>query len=86
MIYRPKSESEDVAQIFIEVLKENIKNIHKKFDFAKKMIFTCKDGLKFKKAKQSWICKGSFDKDCSAAQPKADKVRDHCHFTGKPRI
>lgn len=83
MIYRPKSESEDVAQIFIEVLKENIKNIHKEFDFAKKMIFTCKDGLKFKKAKQSWICKGL---DCFAAQPKADKVRDHCHFTGKSRI
>ena len=34
MIYRPKSEGEDVAQIFIEVLKENIKNIHKEFDFA----------------------------------------------------
>ena len=83
MIYRPKSESEDVAQIFIEVLKENIKNIHKEFDFAKKMIFTCKDGLKFKKAKQSWICKVL---DCFAAQPKADKVRDHCHFTGKSRI
>ena len=37
------------------MLEENIKDIHKEFDLAKKTIFTRKDGLKFKKAKRRWI-------------------------------
>ena len=90
-----QSEDEDVAQIFVEMLKENNKNIHKKFDFIK-MIFTDEDRHEFKEAKQSWICKRSCDndkdhsaaqlmadKDHSAAHPKADEVRHHCHFTRK---
>lgn len=90
-----QSEDEDVAQIFIEMLKENNKNIHKKLDFIK-MIFTDEDRHEFKEAKQSWICKRSCDndkdhsaaqlmadKDHSAAHPKADEVRHHCHFTRK---
>ena len=44
VIYRAKSEDEDVAQIFVEMLEENIKKIHKEFDFAKKMIFTMRIG------------------------------------------
>ena len=31
------------------------------------------------------ICKGSPNEDRYAARPKADKARDHCHFTGKYR-
>ena len=34
VVYRVKSEDEDVAQLFVEMLKENIKNIHKEFNFA----------------------------------------------------
>ena len=48
------------------------------FDLAKKTIFS--------KAKMDFW-QGPFnndnDKDRSAARPKADKLRDHCHFTGK---
>lgn len=60
------------------MLEEDIKRIRKKFDFSKKMIFTEKDEYEFKKAKICWICKGEF------LNPW-DKVRDHCHFTGKYR-
>ena len=61
VIYRAKSEDEDVAQIFVEMLEENIKNIHKEFDFSKKMIFTDEDRREFKEATHCWICKRSFD-------------------------
>lgn len=36
-----------MAQIFAEMLEENIKNIHNEFYFAKKMIFTHDDRLNF---------------------------------------
>ena len=74
VIYRANSESEDVAQIFVEILEENIKNANKKFDFARTMIFTDEDRCEFKAATYCWICKRSFD-------IAKDKVRDHCHFT-----
>ena len=48
--YRAKSEDEDVGQIFVEMLEENIKKIHREFDFAKKMIFTDEDRCEFQKA------------------------------------
>ena len=58
------------------MLQENIKNIHKEFDFSKKMIFTDEDRREFKEATHRRICKRSFDIG-------KDKVRDHCNFTGK---
>ena len=61
VIYRAKSEDEDVAQIFVEMLEENIKNIHKEFDFSKKMIFTDEDRREFKEATHCRICKRLFD-------------------------
>lgn len=56
VIYKAKSEDKDVAQIFLEMLMEKIKSIHKKFDFAMKMIFTDEDRQEFKEAKRCWIC------------------------------
>lgn len=76
IIYRAKSEEEDVSQIFVDWLERDIKKIHEEFDFAKKMIFNIKDRREFEKAKECWICGLSLNKD---------KVRDHCHFTGKYR-
>ena len=58
------------------MLEENIKNIHKEFDFSKKMIFTDEDRREVKEATHCRICKRSFDIG-------KDKVRDHCNFTGK---
>ena len=61
VIYRENSEDEDVAQTFVEMPEKNIKNIHKEFDFAMKMIFDQEERLKFRAEVFCWIYKGSFD-------------------------
>ena len=76
VLYRAKNENEDIGEKFVEMLEEDIKRIHKKFDFSTKMIFTAEDQCAFEKATICWICQGEF---------KGEKVRDHCHFTGKFR-
>ena len=81
VIYRAKTEDEDVAQIFVEMLEEDIRKIYKDFDFDKDMIFTDEDKKDYKKATKCWICKEDFDDDVDLCNN--DKVRDHCHFTGK---
>ena len=43
---------------------------------AKKMIFGEEEANRFNKATNCWICKKELGED---------KVRDHCHFTGKYR-
>ena len=68
---------EDAAQKFVEMLEEDIKiinNIPKK-----KMIFGEKERKQYEKETRCWICKGEFNDD------KNEKVRDHCHFTGRYR-
>ena len=75
--YKAKSEDEDISAIFVEMLEQDIKRIHKKFEFSKKMIFTFKDKDDFEKTKICWICQKEFG--------ESKKVRDHCHFTGKYR-
>ena len=71
--YTKQSEDEDVAQIFVDKLEQNIKDIYTKFKFPKKMIYTKEDKRKFKEATKCWICKEDLGDD---------KVRDHCHLTG----
>ena len=77
-VYKPILVSytgEDAAQKFVEMLEEDIKistNIPKK-----KMIFGEKEKERFDKETKCWICNEDFDGD--------DKVRDHCHFTGRYR-
>ena len=78
VLYRAKDDDDDVGQKFVEKLEADIKRIHKKFDFSKKMIFTVKDKSDFEKAKICWICQKEFKKSDR-------KVRDHCHYTGKFR-
>ena len=76
-VYEPKLVSytgEDAAQKFVEML-EDIKimtNIPKK-----KMIFNIQEQIQYEKETECWICNEKFDGD--------DKVRDHCHFTGRYR-
>ena len=40
--YTAGTENEDVAQIFVNMLEENVKSIYKRFDKPKKMIFGAK--------------------------------------------
>ena len=76
LVYRAKNADEDVAQMFVNQLEKDIYNIYQIFGKQKKMIFTIKDMEEFKKSTQCWICNRLLGED---------KVRHHCHFTGKFR-
>ena len=65
---------EDAMQKFVKWLEKDvieIANIP-----AKKMIFGEKEKERFNEETKCWICKGELNDD---------KVRDHCHFTGRYR-
>ena len=67
-------EGEDVIDVFIKWLEDDVKaiaNIE-----PKKMIFTEEDKKHFNKASDCWICGENLGND---------RVRDHCHFTGRYR-
>ena len=64
----------DAMDVFIKWLKEDVKAIAN--IKPKEMIFTEEDKKQFIKSKDCWIC----------GEPlKDDKVRDHCHYTGRYR-
>ena len=70
------SETDDVAQIFVERLEEDIKEIYEMIKFRKKMIMTSEDRDDFNAATVCHIC---------GEDLLSNKVRDHCHITGKYR-
>src|SRR6266496_3160721 len=62
--YTAKSEDDDVAQIFIDTLERNIREIYNEFRFPKRMIFTTEDARKYKDTGTCHICGGcEFSKD-----------------------
>ena len=67
-------EGEDAMDVFIKWLEEDVKAIAN--IKPKKMIFTEEDKERFNKSKICWICDEPF---------KDNKVRDHCHYTGRYR-
>ena len=88
-IYKPKlvtytaaDESDDVAQIFVDRLEEEIRDIYNRVDFNKPMIFTEEDQEVFDKSINCHICGGEFGRD---EDKDKVKVRDHCHLSGKFR-
>ena len=66
----------DVAQIFIDTLEKNIKDIYKKFKFPKSMLMTMHDKLVYDNFNLCHICNEELGND---------RVRDHCHLSGKFR-
>ena len=70
------SETDDVAGKFVEMLDKDIIDIYERTKFPKKMVITDKDEKNYNDAKVCHICKEEFEDD---------KVRDHCHLTGKYR-
>ena len=74
--FTAENEDDDVAQIFIDTLIENIKDIYKRFKFPKQMIFRRKEKELYDSATICHICEGELGND---------RVRDHCHLTGKYR-
>ena len=67
---------DDVAQIFTDTLEKNIKDIYKKFKFPKSMIMTMGDKLVYENSTLCHICNEELGED---------RVRDHCHLSGKFR-
>ena len=69
-------DDDDVAQIFVNSLEETVKKIYNKFKFPKKIIYRKEDKENFEKSTHCYVGKGELGDD---------KVRDHCHFTGRYR-
>ena len=77
IIYTKTSEDEDVAKVFVEKLTELTKGIYNDFYLRPKPLsLTGKEQKSFEEATICHICSKKLEKD---------KVRDHCHFTGKYR-
>ena len=77
-VYEPKLVShtgEDAAQTFVKMLAEDIREITSIPE--KEMIFRKEEKERFDEETKCWICNEKFD--------ETDKVRDHCHFTGRYR-
>ena len=69
-----KPEDANAMDIFIKWLEEDVKDIAN--IEVKEMIFTEEDRKHFNNASDCWICGEKLEND---------RVRDHCHFTGRYR-
>ena len=70
-----KEEGPDAMLTFIERLEEDVRKIAELGN--KKMIITDEEEEQFNKASNCWICGKYLNID--------DRVRDHCHYTGRYR-
>src|ERR1043165_4887301 len=75
-MFTAEGEDDDVPQIFIDTLIGNIKQIYNEFKFPKRIIFSKTEKRCFDEAVNCHICGGKVGED---------RVRDHCHLTGKFR-
>ena len=69
-----KPEDANAVDVFIKWLEEDVKTIAN--IEPKQMIFTEEDRKQFNKASDCWIC---------GEELGNDRVRDHCHYTGRYR-
>ena len=76
-VYEPRLRSYtgvDAMEIFVKWVEEDVKEIA---NIPKvNMVFNKEEAERFNKATKCWICKEDLNDD---------KVRDHCHFTGRYR-
>ena len=68
-------EDPDAVDVFINWLEEDVKIISELGN--KKMVITKEEEEQFKQASNCWICRKKLNLE--------DRVRDHCHFTGRYR-
>ena len=64
---------DDVAQILMDTVENNIKEIYKQFIFPKKMIMTMRDKTVYDNSTPCHICNEEVGED---------SVCDHCHLSG----
>ena len=72
---KEKEEDPDPVDIFIKWLEEDVKKISELGN--QKMIITEEEQEQFNQASDCWICKKKLNLE--------DRVRDHCHYTGRYR-
>ena len=96
-LYKPKLvrctkkfKDEDISIKFVKSLENNDKKIHEQFKFPKRMIFREKDKEDFEKADKCYACAKVFQNGLQSDEKnnqgtKSNKVRDHCHYSGKYR-
>ena len=84
IVYKKKTEDEDISKRFNKHVTELTCKIYKKYyKKPKTMIFNPKDQKDFQSATICHICEQDLFKDKETGQIL--KVRDHCHFTGEYR-
>ena len=71
---RTKKEDPNAEDVFIKWLEDDVKDIAN--IEPKKMVFTEEDEKQFNKASDCWLC---------GEELGNDRVRDHCHYTGRYR-
>ena len=77
--YTAKTNDEDVSLHFISSVYQMTKEIGQKYAESKPMEITPREQAEYELATNCWICgSGDFGEN-------NQKVRDHCHFTGKYR-
>ena len=75
---------EDAMEKFVEWIEEDVKKIANIPDVE--MIFGPDELDQFNDATKCWICKGEFDDTADEkGYRKNEKVKDHCHYTGRFR-
>ena len=74
--YTKKSDEDDVSQIFVNSIEETVKKLYNKLKFPEKIMYRKEDKENYEKSTHCYICEGELGED---------KVRDHCHFTGRYR-
>lgn len=74
--YIAKNENDEVNRVLVEKMIETAKKVYEKFKIPIKMIFDDNAKRAYEGATVCYACKRGFNND---------KVRDHCHFTGRYR-
>ena len=72
---KENEEDPDMIDVFINWLEEDVKIISELGN--EKMVITAEEQEQFNQASNCWICEKLLNLD--------DRVRDHCHFTGRYR-
>ena len=76
--YTVWSDDENVADHLLNSLNETIKELYRKYKKSKPMTITQQQQHEFYVANQCWICNDEWGEG-----EEEQKVRDHCHYTGK---
>ena len=71
-----REKDDNVAKLFVKSLEEDVIDIYDKFKYKKNMKITKKEKQEFQKETVCHICENPLNND---------KVRDHCHLTGRFR-